>query len=174
MFWFKNYIQEEHFMAFMKPSQFVHLCPDDAQWIHGSVVLVSLHHSYPFYHLHAGVHPSKYRVLAIEPLGRRQGNEELGSVRVGSGIGHREDSSAGVLQVTMQFVAKLCSVYGGSTSTRSSRIAALNHEVPDDSVEDHIIVVAAPGQLGKVPARVGGMFPVEFHGYFAHAVEEHN
>jgi hypothetical protein len=74
-------------------------------------------------------------VLSIEPRARNGGDEELGSVGVGSSIGHREQSRLGVL-VDKVLIGKLFSVNGLSSSSISSgKVSSLEHELGNHSVE---------------------------------------
>src|SRR5699024_7757584 len=68
-------------------------------------------------------------VLAIQPGSLHGGDEELGSVGVGSSIGHRHDTGAGVLEVKV-FVLKLVAIDGLATgAVVVGEVAALAHEV---------------------------------------------
>ena len=79
---------------------------------------------------------AKYGVFAIKMWGLDKAEEELGSVGVWSGIGHRENSSSSVL-VGEVFVLELRAVDAlTSSSVSDSEITTLCHESLDDSVED--------------------------------------
>jgi len=69
----------------------------------------------------------------------------------------------------VQLVRELRSVDGGASAASARGIAALDHEVPDDPVEHHVVVVAPSREFGKVAAGVGRVFPVQLHGDFSHA-----
>ena len=43
----------------------------------------------PLHHFHALHYLSEHHVLVVQPLGAGRRYEELGSVRIGSGVGHR-------------------------------------------------------------------------------------
>lgn len=47
-----------------------------------------------------------------------------------------------------------------------TRIAALDHEVANDPVEDGSVVVPATSKLSEIPAGVRGMFPVKLNRNF--------
>jgi hypothetical protein len=55
-------------------------------------------------------------VLAIEPSGLDSADEELGSVGVGTSVGHGEDTGAGVLEGEV-LISELLTVDGLTTST---------------------------------------------------------
>jgi len=74
-------------------------------------------------------------VLAIQPGGLLSADEELGSVGVGTGVGHGEDTGAGVLQGEV-LVLELLAVDGLTTGTvAGSEVTTLEHELGDDAVE---------------------------------------
>lgn len=135
-----------------------------------TIVLVAIDQTQSLHHLHAIVHAPKDRMLAIQPLRGRQRYEELRSVRVRARVGHRQNAGAAVLQIRMDLVGELLTVDTGAAATGAGRIAALDHEVADDAMEDGVVVVAATRQLGEIAARVGRMLPVQLDGDFAQAV----
>ena len=47
--------------------------------------------------------------------------------------------------------------------SRARGVAALNHEVRDDAVEGHAVVVPALGELQEILARLGGVLVVQLH-----------
>lgn len=71
----------------------------------------------------------------IQPGSFNGGDEELGTVSVGSGVRHRHDTGSGVLQGEV-LVGELVSVYGfAARAVVVGEIASLAHEVRDDTVE---------------------------------------
>lgn len=68
------------------------------------------------------------------------------TVRVRSTVGHAQDASAGVLQVRANLVLELLAINRSAAATSASRIAALDHEVGDNAVEDGAIIVVARGE----------------------------
>lgn len=78
-------------------------------------------------------------VLAVEPFGRDGGDEELASVRVGSGVGHREHAGGTVLQaeVLVGEQAGGALVVDGVTAgtVLILEVSALEHETGNDAVE---------------------------------------
>lgn len=72
---------------------------------------------------------------SLQPRGLDGSDEELRTVRVGSGVSHRQQSRLGVLELEV-FILELVAVDGLSTGTVSvGEVTALQHEVGDDSVE---------------------------------------
>ena len=86
-------------------------------------------------------HLAEDAVLAVQPGGGIEAEEELRSVGVGASVGHREDTGSGVLFLEV-LVSELCSVDGLATSPISSgEVTTLAHEPGDDSVESAALVV---------------------------------
>lgn len=100
-------------------------------------------------------------MLAVQPLGRRQRDEKLRPIRIGPRVGHRQDAGTAVLQIRMDFVGKLAAIDGGAAAPGAGRIAALDHEIADDAMEDGVVVVATSNQLGEIAARVRRVLPVQ-------------
>jgi hypothetical protein len=77
-------------------------------------------------------------MLAIQMRSVPRANEELATIGVWSGIGHRETAFACVLTCLTgeALIGKFSTIDGLSTTTISqSEIAALAHEAGDDAVE---------------------------------------
>jgi len=82
--------------------------------------------------LHNG---AKDAVLAIKPLGLDSAQEELGSVGVGTSVGHGEDTRSSVLEGEV-LVGELVAVDGLTTSSVAGReVTTLAHEGGNDTVE---------------------------------------
>eukprot|EP00534_Pseudo-nitzschia_fraudulenta_P011629 CAMPEP_0201215244 /NCGR_PEP_ID=MMETSP0851-20130426/188858_1 /ASSEMBLY_ACC=CAM_ASM_000631 /TAXON_ID=183588 /ORGANISM="Pseudo-nitzschia fraudulenta, Strain WWA7" /LENGTH=251 /DNA_ID=CAMNT_0047504689 /DNA_START=202 /DNA_END=958 /DNA_ORIENTATION=- len=80
-------------------------------------------------------------VSAIQPGGFDGGDEKLGSIGVGSGIGHAQVHGPFVLQIEI-FVLEFASVDALSSATVvHSEITTLDHEVGNDAVESASLVV---------------------------------
>lgn len=78
---------------------------------------------------------AKDDMLAVKPRARNCGNEKLGTVGVGSSIGHRKKTGLGVA-VSKVLVRETVAVDGLATSTvATGEITALEHKVGDDAVE---------------------------------------
>lgn len=67
-------------------------------------------------------------------------------------------------QARVDFVFELVAVDGGAAAARARWVAALDHEVWDDAVEDCGGEVAAAGEGGEVVAGFGGVGCVELEG----------
>ena len=85
--------------------------------------------------------------MTVEPRARNVRDEELRAVRVRAGVRHREDARAVVSEVGMEFVVELIT---GAAATGAGRVAALNHKVGDDAVEDQAVVKTVVRQIFKV------------------------
>lgn len=142
---------------------------EDFDVICWAILGVGLHHADPVHHTHALADTAKYGVLAIQPLGGRQGEEELTAIGVGSSIGHGKNSCTCEFQIGMKLVLKLFSKYRSTAATGSSGVSSLDHKIFDNSMKFGAIVITSPCQLSKVFARSGGMSPVKLHDNGAHA-----
>ena len=104
-------------------------------------------------------------VFAVEPGALHEGDEELGSVGVGAGVGHREEVGLGVLDFEV-LVGKLLSVDGlAAGSVVFGEVTALGHEVSDDSVETASFVAEtmfSGAEGSEVFGSLGGDVVVEF------------
>ena len=79
-------------------------------------------------------------VLSVEPGGLGGADEELGSVGVGTSVGHGQDSGGIVLELEV-LILELVAVDGlASSSVVVGEVTALAHEVGDDPVEDTALV----------------------------------
>ena len=82
-------------------------------------------------------------MLAIEPIGLDSAQEELASVRVGSGVGHGQDTGAGVLELEV-LVLEFVSVDGlSSGAVVPGEVTTLAHELRDHAVEGAALVAEA-------------------------------
>lgn len=154
-----------------------HSSPNDLDLVHGLVFSVCLDEAQALNDSHAALDTAKDCVLSVQPWSGRKCNEELTAVCVWPTVGHAQDSSSGVFQVSANLVFEFLAVNGATASTSAGRIACLNHEVRDDTVEDDIVVVAAFGKCrevlaclrGEASVRVLGSNAEEFipsaHGY---------
>merc|ERR1711879_967243 len=74
-------------------------------------------------------------VAAVEPRGDDGGDEELGAVGVGAGVGHGEEERLVVGELEV-LVGELLAVDGLSTSAvATGEVTTLEHELGDDTVE---------------------------------------
>jgi len=96
-------------------------------------------------------------VLAIEPTSNDGGDEELGSIGVGAGIGHGEHVWLLVLQLEV-LIGKLLSKDGTSTrAVMTSEVASLEHELRNDTVESAASIASDFVALGKLTEVFGGL-----------------
>ena len=77
-------------------------------------------------------------VLSGEPGGVRGGDEELAAVGVGAGVGHGE--LAGVFEVVGGALGLVRELVAGAAHAGAFGVAALDHEVGDDAMEDGAVV----------------------------------
>jgi len=103
-------------------------------------------------------------VFAVEPGGDDGGDEELGAVGVGTGIGHGEQTRFGVVSLEV-LIRELLTVDGLSSSTiTTSEVAALKHELRDDTMELGSLVPEAlltGAESTEVLGRLGDYIVVE-------------
>lgn len=93
--------------------------------------------------VHAFDDASEDDVAIIEPGGLHGGDEELGSVGVRAGVGHRHDSGASVSQDEV-LILELVAVDGLSTGAIVVlEVTALAHEVRNHTVEGGALVAEA-------------------------------
>jgi len=112
---------------------------------------------------HAGIDTAEYSMFPVEPSRGCQGDEKLRPVRVGTGVGHGEDTRTGELELARYFVLEFAAEDRLTTTTRPRRIPALNHEVLDHSVENDSVVVTLFGQPDEVLHRFRGVVDVQLH-----------
>ena len=95
-------------------------------------------------------------MFAIQPRSLGSAKEKLGSVGVGSSIGHAQDSRSGVLQLEV-FVFELVAVDGlASSSVVVGEVTALAHEVRDHAVEGGSLVTHSLFTSAKSTEILGG------------------
>lgn len=97
---------------------------------------------------------AEHGMLSIEPRARDVGDEELGTVGVRAGIGHRENARASVLQRGVEFIGKLVAWAASSCAVWA---AGLNHEVRDYAMKLQAIVKAFFGKVFKVLDSLGSL-----------------
>jgi hypothetical protein len=103
-------------------------------------------------------------VASVEPRGNDGGDEELGAVGVGAGVGHGEQTGLVVLQGEV-LVGELLTVDGLATSAvATGEVTTLKHEVRDDSVEGRALVaetLLASAESTEVLGGLGDLFVEE-------------
>src|SRR5436190_23056523 len=77
-------------------------------------------------------------VLAGEPFSGSHRDEELRAVGVWAGIGHRK--SAGSIKLVRRALRFVLELISGAAHTGALRVATLNHEIGNHSVEDGAVV----------------------------------
>lgn len=93
--------------------------------------------------IHALNNTAKDNVFAIQPGSLDSAQEELGTIGVGSSIGHGQDARASVTQGEV-LIGKLLAVNGlPACSIAISEVTTLTHEVGDHTVEAAALVTEA-------------------------------
>ncbi len=72
-------------------------------------------------------------MVMIQVWSWRNGDEELGSVGIGTGIGHGQNSRMIEIVQRAEFILELIA---WSTHTHSKRVSALNHEIWNDTMKN--------------------------------------
>lgn len=117
----------------------------DLDFLYWAVLGCSLYQTHPLNYPQPIFDSPKNCMLPIQPRCWGQGDEELTTVRVGATVRHAQYTSTCMLERWINLVFKLLPIYRSATAASACRIARLQHEVGDDSVEDDIVVVAALG-----------------------------
>lgn len=91
-------------------------------------------------------------MLPVQMRRRRQRDEELTPIRTWPTVGHREDALLGVTERVVEFIFELAAEDGLAAAAGAGGVAALDHEVGDDAVEDDVVVFAGVGEAGEVLA----------------------
>ena len=83
--------------------------------------------------------------MIVEPWRRFVRNKKLASIGSRPGIGHRERAPLDLVLVELVLEG-----VPGATRSRPRRVAALDHEVRDDAVEDELVVETVARELDEV------------------------
>lgn len=137
---------------------------DNLYILYRFVLSVCLDHAQLSHNAHALAHAAKDSVLSIQPRRRRQGDEKLASIRIRAAVCHAQNSSAGMLEGGRNLVLELGAIDRCPAPPGARWVAALNHKVGDDAVEDEAVEVIALGEGGEVLACLGRVVAVELYG----------
>ena len=96
---------------------------------------------------------AKYRMAIIEEWSGGGGDEKLGAVGPGTGVGHGENAGAAVTKIGVKFIGKLVS---GAAPTALGRVAALKHEIFDNPVKGDPVIVSALCEIEEIRASQRG------------------
>src|SRR5258708_6173122 len=111
-------------------------------------------------------------MLAGQPAGVGDGDEELRAIGVGAGVGHGE--FAGLLEAVLRALGLVGELVAGAAHAGALGVAALDHELRNHAMEDAAVVelcallaAAVPlfgsfGEADKVGYGLGGVFLEEF------------
>lgn len=113
-----------------------------------SLTALSAHTLDSLDNIHALNNLAEYNVLPIQPGARDRANEELRSIGVGTSISHGEDTRTGML-VDEVFIRELLAINAlSSGSVTVGEVAALEHELRNNSVEDASLEMQGLAILG--------------------------
>ena len=117
---------------------------------------------------------AKNAMLSVQPCAWDEGHEELRSIGVWSGVGHREVSSSGMSDSEV-LVSELHAIDRLSSGTVSSgEISSLSHELGDNSVERATLVakwlstlsntLLSSAESSEILGGLWSLVSVELHG----------
>ena len=109
-------------------------------------------------HVLAARHVAEDGVLAVEVRLGGSRDEELAAVRVGAGVGHREDARLVRERIALDLVVELVP---GAAATRARGIARLHHKPLNDAVKRRAVIEALVGEEGEVVDGVRGVLRIE-------------
>ena len=135
----------------------LHIDINDLDILKRLIGLIRLHVLNRMNRLQPRNRPPKDRMPLIQPRRGRRRDEELASVRPGSGVGHAHRVRPIVLQIVAEFVFKLFPPDAFAPGTVSEGVPGLDHEFRNDAVEDHAFEVSASGVADKVLDRQWGL-----------------
>src|SRR5690606_29451377 len=92
-------------------------------------------------------HLPKHSVLAIQMRGGQVRDEKLATVGVRPRVRHGENSRLVVAERPVDFIGELVS---WTTPACAGRVAPLDHEVRDHTMERNAVVVAALGEIEEI------------------------
>ena len=120
------------------------------------------------HHILALRNGAKDGVLAVKPWSWNVRDEELGTVRAWTGVGHGEQTRFVETKLRHALVLELVPAIAPS---RAGRIAALDHKIGDDSVEDNAVIFTLFGEVQEAGAGDGrfggeqGQFDIALAGF---------
>lgn len=95
------------------------------------------------HHVHAFDDCPEDHMPVVQPGGLHRGDEELGAVGIGAGVGHRHDARAGVLQLEV-LITEFATVDRFAPGTVVvGEVSSLAHEVGNHAVESGTFVPEA-------------------------------
>ncbi len=109
-------------------------------------------------------HAPKHCVLQIQMLGRREEHEKLRTVRVHARVGHTEHTLGIVQNASIKFIPEGSPTKGrAATGAGTGGVASLYHKPRHQSVQCHVVEVAALAESEEVPSRARRDVAVDLH-----------
>ena len=85
--------------------------------------------------------------MVLEPRRRDDRHEELGTARIGAGIGHSQDTGFAEIEARTEFIRNRLF---RAAAARTRRVAALDHEIGNDAMENRAIIKTGFCQIYKI------------------------
>ena len=87
--------------------------------------------------------------------------KKLTPIRIRARVRHGQYACAGVFQTGMNFVLEFTAINGFAAAAGPRGIPALDHEIPDDAMENNAIIIPAQTELREVVAGAGSVLPIQ-------------
>ena len=117
-----------------------------------------------FNDIHAIDHFTEDGVVHVQPWCFNGGDEELAAVGAGACVGHSEQAGFVEFNIACALVFEVFAPDRFASAAGPGRIAALNHEILNDAVKNHAIIVAVLAVGGEVFASLWSDVFEEFEG----------
>ena len=114
---------------------------DDLDVENRLVVLVHFDLGDPLHDVNARLDAPEDCVFVVEPRRGDGGDEELRAVGARPSVRHRECVGTVVAQRSMELILELVPPDGRPSGAIPERVTGLDHEILDDAVEEHSVVV---------------------------------
>lgn len=87
------------------------------------------------------------RMMVLEPRRRDNSHKELGAARVRAGIGHSQDTGFAEIKARTKFIRDRLL---RAAATRTRWVAALDHKIGNDTMENRAIIKTGFCQIDKI------------------------
>ena len=135
---------------------------DDRLGLDRAIARVFLNGLKLFHCIHAGDNLTEDGVAHMEPRRCRSGDEKLASIRARSGIGHGKQAGTVESHGGIALVLEGLPPDRVASTTAPGGIAALNHKVVDDAVENDAVVITVLHMCSEIFAGFGRNLVIEF------------